>query len=456
MNKVSILPVLLTLLSICLYPVSGIAVAANGCVNAKCHPGMLKTNNLHQAAEPCDTCHLSVSAPHPQKKIKTFKLTEKPPALCYQCHPAFGTMKHVHPPVKDGMCTTCHSLHDSVEPKLLVQPAKDLCSSCHPDKTDFKFVHGPAATGDCTSCHNPHESKNASLLVKDGADLCFTCHIDMQAEIKKKVVHPALAGGCASCHNPHGSSVKKFFSSAGAGLCYQCHPKIESKLKEAKSIHPPIQSEKGCASCHAPHASDFKNLLPKLGKDLCLDCHKNILNKTMTVLHGPIRDGKCTPCHDPHGTPYDKLLSNKYSTEFYVSYTDTEFLFCFSCHNRDLLRNPTTTYATGFRDGNRNMHYLHINRKDRGKSCKACHVIHGGENAKLIADKVLFGKWSLPLKFVITETGGSCAPGCHQKYVYDRKTPGKEGEPIKTKETDKDKNKDRAKDMDKTKEKVKN
>ncbi len=192
MNKTSIFPILLTLFFIFLSSVSGTAIAAiaaNGCVTAKCHPGMLKTKNLHQPEAPCDTCHLSVNAQHPQKKIKTFKLIENPPALCAQCHPAFGTMKHVHPPVKDGMCTTCHSLHDSVEPKFLVQPAKDLCSSCHPDKTDFKFVHGPAATGDCASCHNPHESQNASLLVKDGADLCFTCHVDMQAESKKKVVH---------------------------------------------------------------------------------------------------------------------------------------------------------------------------------------------------------------------------------------------------------------------------
>jgi predicted CXXCH cytochrome family protein len=277
--------------------------------------------------------------------------------------------------------------------------------------------------------------------VKEGADLCFTCHIDMQGEIKKKVVHPALAGGCTSCHNPHGSPVKKFFSAEGAALCYQCHPKVEEKLKAAKSVHAPIKTARGCASCHAPHASDAPKLLSKTGKDLCLDCHKGLIKKDQTVLHGPIKDGKCTPCHDPHGTPYNKLLTNTYTTEFYITYTDSEFQFCFGCHNRDLLRNATTTYATGFRDGNKNLHFIHVNRKDRGKSCKACHVIHGGENPKLIAEKVAFGKWSLPLKFVKSETGGSCAPGCHKKYPYDRKTPGKEAEPEKTKEKEKTKTK---------------
>lgn len=434
--------VLLSLFILNLRPAHGTVTTGDaGCVTSNCHKGMLKTRNIHPVAEPCDTCHQSIATPHPQKKGKTFKLAQEVPGLCYQCHTPFGTMKHVHPPLKDGMCTSCHNPHDSAEPKLLVQPAKDLCTSCHPDKTDFKFVHGPAATGDCTACHNPHESNNPALLIKEGANVCFTCHIDMQNELKKKFVHPALEGGCTSCHNPHGSSVRKFFAAEGAGLCYQCHPQIESKLKSAATIHPPIKTEKSCASCHAPHASNAPKLLPKTGKDLCLDCHKGILGKSQTVLHGPIKDGKCTACHDPHGTPYDKLLTNKYSSEYYVSYSDAEFQFCFSCHNRDMLRNAKTTYATGFRDGDKNLHYLHVNRKDRGKACKLCHMVHGGENPKLIADRVLFGKWNMPLKFIKTETGGSCAPGCHQKYSYDRKTPGKEAVPVKTTEKEKEKSK---------------
>jgi predicted CXXCH cytochrome family protein len=398
---------------------------------------MLKAKNIHPVAQPCDTCHQPLLAQHPQKNKKTFKLTEEVPGLCAQCHPLPGSLKHVHPPVKDGMCMTCHDPHESPEPKLLARPVKDLCASCHPDKMDFKYVHGPAATGDCPSCHVPHESNNGRLLAKEGADLCFTCHVDMQGELKKKVVHPALAGGCTSCHNPHGSAVKKFFAAEGAGLCYQCHPQVEDKLKSAKSVHAPISTEQGCASCHAPHASDAEKLLSKTGKDLCLDCHKGFIKKDQTVLHGPIRDGKCTSCHDPHGTSYDMLLIRAYSPEFYVSYTDNEFQLCFACHNRDLLKYPTTNYATGFRDGTRNLHYIHVNRKDRGKSCKACHVVHGGANPKLMADKVPFGKWSLPLKFVKSETGGSCAPGCHKKYPYDRKTPGKEAAPEKTTEKDK-------------------
>ncbi len=426
MKKTTFFPVFLFLfvlsfLSIvCAYA----AAAEQGCVTAKCHQGMLKTKNIHPVADPCDTCHQSILTPHPQKSTKTFKLAQEVPALCFQCHAQFAK-KHIHPPVKDGMCTACHNPHDSAQPKLLAQPLKDLCTSCHPDKTGFKYAHGPTATGDCTFCHNPHESDNERLLVKAGTDLCFMCHGDMEAVTKKKVVHPALEMGCTSCHNPHGSSVKKFFAAEGPELCFQCHSNIQDKLKTASSIHPPVKSERGCASCHSPHASDSPKLLSKEGKDLCLDCHKDLIKKNQTVLHGPIKDGKCTACHDPHGTPNIRLLIKPYSADFYVSYSDNEFQLCFSCHNRDLLRFPTTSYATGFRDGNKNLHYVHVNRKDRGKRCKVCHMVHASENPKLINTTVTFGKWNLPLNFVKTDTGGSCVPGCHQKYSYDRKTPGK-------------------------------
>ncbi len=427
----------------------GQAAAPGGCTAIGCHANILKKKDVHPGAEPCETCHQQGSTPHPAEKGKgkgqasAFTLTEALPKLCYQCHSAFGTKQAVHPPVKNGECTFCHNPHASDEKKLLAKPVKDLCLSCHPDKTEHKFLHPPTEAGECLSCHNPHESANARLLLKDGVDLCLQCHADPRGDSpRKKVIHPALEGGCTSCHNPHGSDAKKFLPAQGAPVCFACHPAIESKVTgSAKSVHPPVRSEKGCVSCHDPHAADVPKLLPKAGKDLCLDCHKDFIKKTDVVLHGPIKDGKCAACHDPHGSPNDKLLVQPYSPEFYVSYNDTEFPLCFSCHNREMLKVPTTSYATGFRDGEKNLHYLHVNRQDRGKRCKACHVVHAGPNPKLIATKVPFGKWNLPLNFEKTENGGSCAPGCHQAYSYDRKNPTKGKMPTKEKAEKKKKKK---------------
>jgi predicted CXXCH cytochrome family protein len=399
--------------------------AQESCVTAQCHEPLLKAKTVHPATEACDTCHESTASPHPQKGKKTFKLAQELPELCANCHDAFGQKKDVHPPVKEGDCTTCHDPHASDEPKLLVQPAKDLCTTCHSDKMDFKLLHGPAAAGDCTACHNPHESDIKPLLVKKAEDLCFGCHIEVQDALKKKNVHAALEMGCTSCHNPHGSQFPKLLAAQGKELCFQCHDDISGIIADAKVVHPPVNSEKGCVSCHSPHASDHAKLLLMEGKDLCLDCHKNIIAKNMTVLHGPIKDGTCTPCHNPHGSPNTSLLIKEFPPDQYVAYTDKEYELCFSCHNRDLVAYPDTSFATNFRDGDRNLHYLHVNKQEKGRSCRMCHNLHGSENPKLIATGVVFGKWSLPLNFVKTETGGSCTPGCHKQQNYDRKNPGK-------------------------------
>jgi predicted CXXCH cytochrome family protein len=398
------------------------AGAADSCVTASCHATLLTAKNVHPPAEGCDNCHESVAANHPQKGKKTFKLTQEPPELCTAaCHDAFGTKSDVHAPVQSGMCTTCHDPHASNQPKLLVQPMKALCTSCHDDKTGFPHMHGPAGAGDCVACHNPHESDIKPLLVKKDDELCTGCHGDLQELLKKPHVHPALQGGCISCHNPHGSQHPHFLAEEGAGVCFACHDDVGDKVTQAPVVHAAVKSAKGCASCHSPHASDNEKLLLLPEKETCLGCHKTIIAANATTIHGPVKDGTCTKCHDPHGGPNAKLLVAGFPKDPYVPYTDTEFALCFTCHKRELLQYPDTSFATGFRDGERNLHFLHVNNKQKGRNCRLCHEMHASAGPKLIADTVPFGTWRLPLKFVKTETGGSCAPGCHKPQTYDRK-----------------------------------
>ncbi len=408
------------------------AVAQESCVTAQCHATLLKAGNVHPATESCDACHESVSTPHPQKGKKTFKLAQEPPDLCVNCHEAFGKKKNVHPPAKEGICTTCHNPHASNQPKLLVQPLKELCGTCHEAETSAKIPHGPVAAGECTLCHAPHESDQPSLLLKPGEEwMCFSCHLDLQESLQKKNVHPALSGGCTSCHNPHGTTYPKLLIDEGAQLCFQCHDPIAEKVAKSPVVHAAVKGPGNCAACHSPHASDNAKLLVKPEKETCLGCHAGILTKDMTVLHGPINQGKCAPCHDPHGAQNAKLLMKAFPEGDYVPYTGTEYALCFGCHNRDLMQYPDTSFATNFRDGERNLHYLHVNNKQKGRSCALCHNMHGSRSPRLIADSVPFGKWNLPLKFVKTQTGGSCAPGCHRQQAYDRQSAVRKVEPPK-------------------------
>jgi hypothetical protein len=83
-----------------------------------------------------------------------------------------------------------------------------------------------------------------------------------------------------------------------------------------------------------------------------------------------------------------------------------------------------TATLTSFRNGDRNLHYLHVNRKDKGRTCSTCHEMHGSNLPGQMAESVPFGQWTLPINYVKQSNGGSCGPGCHVHQSYDRGAAG--------------------------------
>ena len=94
----------------------------------------------------------------------------------------------------------------------------------------------------------------------------------------------------------------------------------------------------------------------------------------------------------------------------------------FTCHEPDSVLESKTTTLTNFRDGEVNLHYLHVNRDDKGRSCKTCHELHGSNLPNHMASEVPFegSKWAMPIEYQKTERGGGCTPGCHDTKTYDR------------------------------------
>lgn len=403
------------------------ALAQNSCTTKKCHSSLVSGTYVHPVATECETCHEATSSKHPQKGKETFKLTQSPPQLCYMCHEAFGTKENIssiHPPVKEGMCTFCHDPHSSQNQYMIKQKLPDLCFNCHDNNISDKVVHGPSGVGSCTICHNPHESRYEKLKIFDEPDLCFQCHTEIKDDLKKGHVHPAIEMGCTACHNPHSGPYAKMLPASGKDLCFKCHSDIKETLDNAKSIHPPIMTERACLSCHSPHANRTEILTDKKGNDLCLECHSDILPSDAKFIHKPIRTKGCTACHSPHGTKNIKLLKKYFPPSYYTPYSDKKYELCFSCHGKEFLMYPDTSYATNFRDGNRNLHYLHVHRKKKGRTCRFCHTPHTSTNDRLIRTGIKFGRWFLPINFKKTPNGGTCTPGCHKKVIYDRKEPG--------------------------------
>ena len=80
-----------------------------------------------------------------------------------------------------------------------------------------------------------------------------------------------------------------------------------------------------------------------------------------------------------------------------------------------------TTGLTNFRNGQANLHFMHVNKTEKGRSCRACHNVHASPNDLHIRDSVPYGSWNMPINYKKSADGGSCSPGCHKPYTYDRK-----------------------------------
>jgi len=139
----------------------------------------------------CNLCHLTA----PKESIRTSdkkddkkavaraiptwegglpgRLTSPLKELCIECHAtksarsAFSKDLWIHGPVSDGLCTACHSPHQSPFPyMLLMEKSRDLCGKCHA-KGFILAIEEHKQDKECISCHNPHLGKNRFLLKED-------------------------------------------------------------------------------------------------------------------------------------------------------------------------------------------------------------------------------------------------------------------------------------------------
>jgi predicted CXXCH cytochrome family protein len=136
--------------------------------------------------------------------------------------------------------------------------------------------------------------------------------------------------------------------------------------------------------------------------------------------HGPIREGNCGGCHNVHGSDVPKLLAKPYPATFYQSFAVEKYDLCFSCHDKQLVLQQKTEGLTGFRNGTENLHFVHVNKADRGRNCRACHETHASAQDLHVRNSVPYGNWQMPINFNKNASGGSCSPGCHKELKYDR------------------------------------
>lgn len=112
---------------------------------------------------------------------------------------------------------------------------------------------------------------------------------------------PYAARQCYHCHVK--SPIRLHTSILGLPAdqqCYQCHVKSS-----------PLTDEKEPVSIFRLKLQPPSSLVLPL-KDLCLECHPpKLISAAHRLSEGPVSDGNCTFCHDPHHSPFQYMLRKK-------------------------------------------------------------------------------------------------------------------------------------------------
>jgi predicted CXXCH cytochrome family protein len=175
----------------------------------------------------CESCHgpgsLHVEAGGERGKF--IINPSKNPEACFQCHldkQAEFSLQYHHP-VKEGRmtCTTCHNPHGhdlKLGKGMHVGRVNENCSQCHREQTRPHVFEHPALREGCTTCHAVHGSINPKMLLQRDNNLCMKCHSQPQVAAGALVIGRAsqnhatrvTTGTCftAGCHTAiHGSNL---------------------------------------------------------------------------------------------------------------------------------------------------------------------------------------------------------------------------------------------------------
>lgn len=408
-----------------------------GCVTPACHANYDEAPVVHEpiGERACQSCHLDDAGDH------TYPLTGESPGLCRECHESDAARLIEHGALGEHGCLACHDAHVSTAPFLLRGATLGAtCGRCHAP-SDGPARHAPYDENECSVCHEPHGASAAALL-REGEEIeqCRPCHTELIENVETAIhSHQDVDRGCLHCHGPHAADWPSLLRAPAGTQCLECHENIGKVVSEATVTHDAVLTGDHCVACHDPHASENAMMLRDDQATVCLGCHgetvtavdgrtipdmTHVLTESSTQ-HGPVAASECSACHSVHGGEHDRLLRNINPRVLVGDFDVRNFALCFGCHSQDLVLLERTTLATHFRDGDRNLHALHVQGRDHARSCTNCHAIHGSEQPRLIADAVAYegSDWIMPMGFELTTDGGRCAPGCHEPLEYRRGGP---------------------------------
>lgn len=313
-----------------------------------------------------------------------------------------------------NLCTSCHDL--TLWTTSTHSTSNAVWNGIGPDPwpwTEFTTVSENA----CENCHKPHTAGRHERLLNYffEEDNCLVCHngnvasTDIESELTKLYrhasqdytgIHDAAEDfsaavqnhvECVDCHNPHrsnhiSSSVAPAISGMNEGvsgistsgafirpasnlyeICYKCHAdnnvistiRIDRQLQQ---LNTRLEFDPSNPSYHPVEAigsnANVPSLLPPYTSSsiiFCTDCHNN--NDTLAP-------------SGPHGSVYEFLLEENYTTQDFTQENATNYALCYKCHDRNSILNDISF----------SLHNKHIIAENT--PCSACHDAHGISNTQ--------------------------------------------------------------------------
>ncbi|MEN8146739.1 MAG: cytochrome c3 family protein [Campylobacterota bacterium] len=216
-----------------------------------------------------------------------------------------------------------------------------------PEDFDTRFFHTDENEKVCASCHNMTSNipEDNEVFEDVTQTTCYDCHKTL---VSKKNSHaPASNWLCTECHDgefgeynmQHEGASKYLVRDPVKRSCEGCHEPAKA-WDHSKYTHGPVNDGR-CERCHNPHGSDNEFFLRKPIWELCTTCHaekaegKHVISSFVFGSSHPTqgkpdpsRPGRelvCSGCHNPHGSTGIHLLRMKGSVPFGV---------CQRCHDK--------------------------------------------------------------------------------------------------------------------------
>ena len=208
-------------------------------------------------------------------------------------------------------CADCHrkevaQFAQSTMGQALTRPRNDHeklgCEACHGSAKEHANSGGEERGMLVTF------GRKASSTVATRNAMCLQCHEKTARTLWKGSTHESRNVACTDCHTVmHANTDRGNLKGATvAATCGNCH--ADKKAQIARFSHMPVGDGKiECSSCHNPHGSpNEKMLLASSPNETCYSCHAEKRGPFLWD-HLPVVES-CSNCHDPHGSNKEKML----------------------------------------------------------------------------------------------------------------------------------------------------